>query len=331
MDLKGDAYSIGVAQGKETLKSRLPRLQLEQLREMASGVVVEVARGSLQRLSPHLLDELAGMAEGLEMDTDEIVRLYSGYDLAFPSMGCTALIQNGYYVRNYDFSPEFYDARLVFTQPEVGYSSVGFSQQVIGRLDGMNEKGFVVGLHFVNSEHRGEGFFATTIVRMLLDHCATVEEAIEWMKVIPHGYCYNYSMTDAGGMTVIIETSPDRQVLTSANPAVCTNHFTSPELIKLNREAIGGSIARMRYVGSMLDENVTPFKAYDLFNNIDSPLFYKDYTRFFGTLHTVVYSPEDLSLLAGIGGSCEPVRLSLQEYLDKESKLPDGISGMISS
>ena len=60
----------------------------------------------------------------------------------------------------------------------------------------MNEKGLVVGLHFVNSEHRGEGFIATTVVRMLLEQCANVGEATKLITTIPHGYCFNYSMTD---------------------------------------------------------------------------------------------------------------------------------------
>ncbi|MFJ3389985.1 MULTISPECIES: carcinine hydrolase/isopenicillin-N N-acyltransferase family protein [unclassified Lysinibacillus] len=62
-------------------------------------------------------------------------------------------------MRDYDFRPTLYDGRLVFSHPINGYASVGFSQQIIGRLDGMNECGLVVGLHFVNNEYRGGGLY----------------------------------------------------------------------------------------------------------------------------------------------------------------------------
>ena len=190
------------------------------------------AKELLKTFSPNLLEELEGLAKGLEMELDTIIKFYSGYDVTFPSMGCTTLINEGYYVRNYDFSPEIYDARLVFSNPIGGYASVGFSQQVIGRLDGMNEKGLVVGLHFVNDEHKGEGFLATTIVRMVLEQCSSVKEAVDFISTIPHGLCYNYSITDSNGEGVVVEASPDKQIVHGRNPLICTNHFEAGSLLQ---------------------------------------------------------------------------------------------------
>src|SRR5699024_7852247 len=132
-----------------------------------------------------------GLAQGLDKSMDTVIKLYSGYDIEFPPMGCTTLVNNGYYVRNYDFSDDFYDARLVFSNPTDGYRCVGFSRSIIGRLDCMNEKVIVGGLHVVNNEYEQEGFSATTIVRLILEQCATTEEAINCIKNIPHGDCYN--------------------------------------------------------------------------------------------------------------------------------------------
>lgn len=95
--------------------------------------------------SAGIFDEIQGLAHGLGIDLNTAIKVYSGYDVAFPNMGCTALAEDSYYVRNYDFSPDFYDARFVCCNPEYGYASVGFSQQIVGRLDGMNEKGLVIG------------------------------------------------------------------------------------------------------------------------------------------------------------------------------------------
>ncbi|MCG7343392.1 C45 family peptidase [Sporosarcina sp. ACRSL] len=328
VDLVGDAYQIGVAQGEEILSTGLAA-QLELLRVMTRNVDAEKAKGILQDVSPSLLQELHGMADAMKMDLDTVIRIYSGFDYPFPDMGCTALAQNGYYVRNYDFSPNLYDARLVFAKPTDGYCNVGLSQQMIGRLDGMNEKGLVVGLHFVNSEHRGEGFIATTVVRMLLEQCANVEEATKLIAEIPHGYCYNYSMMDSSGATVVVEASPEQQVIKQMNPLVCANHFETGELKGLNRATAENSIRRQHYVGRLIDEKMSALSAYHHFNDGDSPVFFHHYEEYFGTLHTVVYSPEDLGLIFGVGENCEPMHFSIEDFMDGTAKLPESIRGII--
>lgn len=328
VDLQGDAYQIGVLQGKEVLASPL-RDQQDFLHYMAREANAKESKAELQRLAPAYLRELEGMAEGLGMDVDTSIRLYSGYDIAFPEMGCTVLAQGNLYVRNYDFSPELYDARLVFMKPEKGFASVGFSQQITGRLDGMNEKGLVVGLHFVNSGYRGKGFIATTIVRMLLERCATIGEALELIQRIPHGYCYNYSMLDSSGQAIIVEAAPERQVIRSASRLACTNHFESQELQGMNRGTASGSQQRKQFVEELQNHNMTPISAYKQFNDRTSPLFFEDYQGYFGTLHTVVYSPKDLTVLLGVGADCQPSLFSLNDYLAGKQPLPELICGSI--
>ncbi|MBB4824925.1 putative choloylglycine hydrolase [Sporosarcina luteola] len=328
VELKGDAYQIGVAQGKEILGTQL-REQLEFVYNIAHETKAEEARVELQNIAPALLTELEGLADGLETDVETAIRIYAGYDVEFPHMGCTALVQNGFYARNYDFSHELYDARLVFMQPETGYASVGFSQQVTGRLDGMNEKGLVVGLHFVNNRYRGKGFMATTIVRMLLERCADIEEAMELIAQVPHGYCYNYSMTDSSGKAVIVEAAPGRQAVRQLDQLVCTNHFESTELQGMNRDAIAGSLNRKRHAKELANEDLSPLSIYASLNGRKSPLFFQDYESFFGTLHTVIYSPNDLTLLVGVGVDCEPRFVSLHDYIAGKAILPKTICGSI--
>jgi predicted choloylglycine hydrolase len=328
VQLRGSNYQFGYEQGKE-LKT-LPILdQLDQLKKLTINSNVQRAKEMIKYHSPNLLEELKGLAEGLDMELDATIKLFSGYDVVFPEMGCTTLVHDGYYVRNYDFSPDMYDARLVFTKPIDGYVSVGFSQQVLGRLDGMNEKGLVVGLHFVNNEHREEGFIATTIVRMLLEHCANIEEAIAYITQIPHGYCYNYSITDRSGKSIRVEASPQQQIIHLENPLICTNHFETEALRGKNRVEIQGSVKRKEYVNSLLAENLTPLTAYHYFNDGGSKVFLKHYREFLGTLHTVVYSPKDLNIYIGVGENCKPTVLSLKKYMEESTPLPNYIKGTI--
>lgn len=328
VDLVGSSFELGLKQGEEIKKTELIK-QLGFLENLTANSNPEKAKELLKTFSPNLLEELGGLAQGLEMEFDTIIRFYSGYDVTFPSMGCTTFINEDYYVRNYDFSPEIYDARLVFSNPIGGYASVGFSQQVIGRIDGMNEKGLVVGLHFVNDEQKGEGFLATTIVRVLLEQCGCIEEAIDLLSTIPHGFCYNYSIADASGKGVIVESAPEKQCVHFGSPLICTNHFQSKDLQEKNMKEIQRSIKRKEYVSNLMAEELSPMSAYQHFNDTNSPLFFKSYQEYFGTLHTVVYSPKDLSLIIGIGESSEPTKLSLRKYLDGSSSLPKVIKGKI--
>ena len=329
VDIMGSYYEMGLMQGKEIKKSTQLMKQLDFLEFLTTNIDPLKAKKILTELSPNLLEELKGIANELNIELDTIIKLYSGYNLAFPSMGCTTLIQEDYYVRNYDFSPEVYDARIVFSNPIKGYASVGFSQNVIGRLDGMNEKGLVVGLHFVNDEYKGEGFLATTIVRLLLDQCSTVKEAVHFISTIPHRFCYNYSITDVSGAAVVVEASPDKQIVHNSNPLICTNHFESATLQEKNKKTTNGSIQRKEYVDSLLKEELSPLAAYRQFNDGDSPLFFKYYKEYFGTLHTVVYFPKDLSVIIGVGENCEPVLFSFKEFLEGKVILPNVIKGLI--
>jgi len=47
------------------------------------------------------------------------------------------------------------------------------------------------------------------------------------------------------------------------------------------------------------------------------------------SLHTVVYSPKDLSLIIGVGENCAPIMVSLKDYLDETLTLPAVIKGKI--
>ncbi|MER1987480.1 MAG: C45 family peptidase [Solibacillus sp.] len=328
VNLMGSSFELGLKQGEEIKTTELIK-QLKFLEYATINSNSVDAKKLLTTLSPNLLEELVGLSKGLEMKLDTVIRFYSGYDVNFPAMGCTTLINEGNYVRNYDFSPEMYDARLVFSNPIDGYASVGFSQQVIGRLDGMNEKGLVIGLHFVNNEHKREGFFATTIVRMVLDQCACIEEAIHLLSKIPHGYCYNYSMTDSSGKGVIVEASPEKQCVHIDMPIICTNHFQSKDLQSKNMNEIERSVRRKECLRDLVTIKGFPISAYHHFNNANSPLFFKNYQEYFGTLHTVVYSPKDLSVIIGVGENSEPTKLSLKKYLEGSCILPKTIKGKI--
>ena len=323
VELKGDAYQIGLKQGAALKNRRTADI---------SDADVSAGRKLLDEFSPSFLEELAGLANKLGTDLDTAIRFYGGYNLQMPSMGCTSLANRSFYVRNYDFNDVLYDGRLVLIKPNNGYASIGFSQQVVGRLDGMNEKGLAVGLHLVNEkvEQEGiQGFLATTICRLILDQCASVKEAAALIKQVPHQYCYNFSIMDKEGNSAIVESTPGAKVVHYNSGLICTNHFRSGKLKNKNRPSIDVSLRRKKYLETLDKENLTPISAYHIFNNEDSPLFFKHYKEYFGTLHTVVYCPQDLRVIIGVGGDCEPYAISFDEWLAGETTLPKILEGTI--
>ena len=321
LGLRGSFYQIGFKQGQQLTKAMPQTLQNKENSNTAHKI--------LEKNSPQILEELIGLTEGLGSTLSNVIGAYSGYDVIFPEMGCSTLVKDSNYVRNYDFSPELYDARFVLIQPNEGFASIGFSQHIIGRLDGMNEKGLVIGLHFVNQQYRQQGFLATSIVRMVLDQCSTTSEAIQLIKEVPHGYCYNYSITDKQGYSVIVESTPQQQEIIYNQPLSCTNHFETKTLLGKNKKQLQGSVKRKNYLQALMKEELTPEETFYRFNHHDSPLFFQNYKEFFGTLHTVLYSPQDLKVMIGIGSESKPFTFSFKEWLSGSLSLPNEISGTI--
>jgi hypothetical protein len=67
--------------------------------------------------------------------------------------GCSSVMTKALYGRNYDYSPHRYAATLVAIRPKGVHASLAFSDRFTGRMDGMNEHGLCVDLHFVNYRH----------------------------------------------------------------------------------------------------------------------------------------------------------------------------------
>jgi len=190
--------------------------------------------------APEFLDEMRGLAEasGLAYDTLMTMILTVPFDPQdVPS--CTVLAvspertADGRPIvgRNYDF---FYDiseevATTYRTYPERRYASLGDCDIWIGREDGLNEAGLFVGIarFFYPGLRPGLPFWL--IARLLLDRCATVDEALELIQRVPHAQSYTYLLADRFGKAVVVEPTvegievryPQDGLLVMTNHAVC--------------------------------------------------------------------------------------------------------------
>ncbi|AIF42960.1 C45 family peptidase [Virgibacillus sp. SK37] len=282
-------------------------------------------------LAPHLLDELEGLAEGLGISSEKAAALFSGYDVPkTDAMGCSAIMTKDYYVRNYDFSPALYDGLFSLIQSDAAFATAGYNLQLLGRHDGINQHGLVAGLHFVSNHGYMTGISAWTAIRMILDMCSTVDDAVQLLKEIPHAACYNFSLGDKHGKMAVVEASPENIAVRSDEPTLaCLNHFQVGQLEEKNRESIDGSVTRNNYMKQLSTKKMTHENMFDEFRNIRSPLFFTDYENMFGTLHTISYAYYNTQIKTTIAQSDQILEINFQDWVEGKDVTEKKLIGMI--
>ncbi|EZH64670.1 peptidase C45 [Bacillaceae bacterium JMAK1] len=285
---RGSSYDIGFHSGQQVKGKKIVDVFENVTRDQ---IDVDEMKTLYKTYAPHLLDEMEGISEALQLPFAKVAACFSGYDIPkVEAMGCSTMMLDSYYVRNYDFAPELYDHRFALSDPKEAFATAGYPLQLLGRHDGVNEHGLVAGFHFVSNTDYKTGISAWTAVRMVLDTCRSTEDAIELLQAIPHAACYNFSIADAFGKQVAVEATPTTvNVRYSTNALACVNHFQTETLQSANRTNIEGSKKRNDYIQKLLEQNVSFEDAVRLFSVEDSPLFYTDYDELFGTLHTFAY------------------------------------------
>ena len=202
------------------------------------GFDLKDAQAALCTYAPNIWEELHGLADGLKIPLERAAAQYSNARLSFPKRGCSSVMTNAFYGRNYDYSPRRYDPTLVAVQPKGVHASLAFSDRFTGRVDGMNEHGLCVGLHFVNYRPVRPGLVCILIVRMVLDQCATTREAIRLLTRILTANP-SLSLLDALGTAAVVEASPLTICVRDGRQLACTNHFQNLKLGRYNRRNPG--------------------------------------------------------------------------------------------
>lgn len=318
---RGSSYDVGkqMAQGfRKTPRGRAFKRRKER---RPSGFNLKNAEHALKAWAPNIWEELHGLADGLEIPLERAVAEFSNGRLRFPARGCSVVMSDGVFGRNYDFSIHHYDRILAAIQPKGVNASIGFSDRFTGRDDGMNEHGLCVGLHYVNDRIWQPGLVCILIVRIVLDQCATTQEAIDLLQRLPHGLGFNYSLLNANGDAAVVEACPKGVAVRRGRQLACTNHFQSPELQRYNR-GNPGSHRRLPPLEAWARENPGMADLFRHLNSSDSPVFDHDYSRSGGTLHTLGCQPSTGDMLIGVGGDASPTCFNVREWA-KGSDLPE--------
>ncbi|MYL18855.1 peptidase C45 [Halobacillus litoralis] len=314
LQIRDSSFDIGIKTGME-IKNQPIIKTLEAITK--PEIDYDNMKSIYSSFAPHLLEELDGLAQSLNLSSNKAAALFSGYDVPkTEAMGCSALLTKDYYVRNYDFSPSLYDGVFSLVQPKNSLASAGYNLQILGRHDGVNEKGLVMGLHFVSNDGYTKGISPWAAIRMALDMCITVDEAISMLKEIPHSACYNFSLGDSRGNMAVVEASPDKVVVRREGSLTCVNHFQDDYLKNKNRDSIEGSLKRNNYLHNLKSNNLTQLEAFNNFKNKESPLFFTDYDNLFGTLHSFSYSYRNSKILTTIAQSSQNIEVDFKEWVN---------------
>nr|WP_307190104.1 C45 family peptidase [Geomicrobium sp. JCM 19039] len=157
---RGSHYEFGVLQG-EKLRRSLTLVNREnqwKVRQPRFQIDVEETKEVFMKLAPLIWEELNGLRDSLDWSMEKVLQEFGGYRVNGERSGCSILSGDTYLVRNYDYHPKTYDGRYVLYQPtDGGYATIGPSQRITGRMDGMNEKGLAMGYNLTNRKKPGDG------------------------------------------------------------------------------------------------------------------------------------------------------------------------------
>jgi len=328
LQFRGTHYDFGYMQG-ELLKDSLTVRNREKqwkIRKPRFTVEEQEVKDAITRFAPGVWDELRGIRDALEWPMDRVLMEFGGYRIEYVRSGCSILTGENYFVRNYDYQPKTYEGRYIFFQPtDQGYAIAGPTQRITGRMDGMNEKGLVLGYNFMHRKKPGDGFICCMIGRLILESCANVQEAVTMLKEIPHRHSFSYVVYDVSGETYVVEATPRGVEVRQSN--VCTNHY---EILQHeNRNYLKDSYKRMDAMNEKKDSITEGYQAFRLLNDTDQGVFSKQYKNWSGTIHTSGYFPEEMKTWIALGGDQEPVEFDFGKWLQGGSVSQKRIEGEV--
>jgi len=260
--LKGDYSEMGWQYGEIMKKEGF------DLSEPSDSKVIlaKKSEDEVKKYFPEIIDEMRGFSETSGVKYYKVMSLILTVGVV-PS--CTSFAAAGHatkdgktiFGRNYDM---FYwmkkGAETYATYPKGANSSIGNTDIFIGREDGINDRGLAVGLAAVHSEGMKPGFIFPIVVRLLLDKCADVDEAIKLATKIPHLKSMTYLLADKSGKMAALEVTTNKIHVRqpSSDYIIITNQFQDPKMQELEtlNERPPDSPQRYNGVNRLLSANL---------------------------------------------------------------------------
>lgn len=310
--MQGNPYDIGAMQGN-ALRGIPAWLEF-----MCSGrhLITRDQAKSLtalyQQYVPDLYAEAEGLAAGLRADPEELIFFVQSYLIpracsqfaVHPSITREGRILIG---RSYEFADREDDLRLCTTAASNRLRHSGFSLMVLGRMDGMNERGLCVttssgglpvGYKPPLSAPPQAGFQFWVLVRAILENAVTIEDALNLLRHLPLSCNTNLIISSADGRAALVELDGARHAVRwlgepgAETALVSTNHAvlqSSPYPVFPN------SFVRYQQIGRRLQQTAPDITVDSMKGILTSPypegLCCPYYDEYFGTIHSMVFDP----------------------------------------
>ncbi|MBY7141865.1 choloylglycine hydrolase [Virgibacillus sp. NKC19-3] len=332
--LEGSSYEIGEKQALEFWENPQAKKLYFGESPDSDKAYLEM-RAQIEEYCPGLNEELEGFAKGFGLEPNQL-NFFN--DAWLTPGGCSLGVVSPrkmidgktYLVRNYDLSPEISDMRLCSTKVKGRFAHTGFSVSIIGRSEGLNEKGLCVafascGMPIGNypgmREPASSGLQFMVIVRAILETCKNTEEAVYAIKNMPVGTNMNLLIADAEGEAALASTFDGVKLVekTDMDYLTATNHAVFPEIQNLEQGKLNQSLQRYKILESTFSakgkRSVREIKEL-LLKEYPEGVSVHNYNENFGTVHSVLFNLTDRQLDFSFGS---PLQNSLYKINVGES------------
>ena len=193
----------------------------------------------MEKWTPEVLEELYGMAEGSGIELGKILALTTAYEKSFgrDKIGdkCTSFFVTGDASKDRKtIAAQTNDENLMEWRHEldvvIHHKSEGGNEMMIythpgvPAYMGMNNRGIAILWTYIDNEATNDGVPTTAIIRHLLEY-SDMEEAIKFLKEVPHDIPNQFGIADKKGNLVCAECFPNKvYVVREKNAFVHTNH-----------------------------------------------------------------------------------------------------------
>lgn len=308
--IQGTPYAAGHAQGQALARSpeavaffTSPMKAKGEL----SPAQAEEALHFFEHHCPGLSDEIHGFADALGVAPERVVYYAFSHNppVDFVGGSCSQVVvmpshsADGHLrvARNYDFNHRMTEMRLALTRIEGQAAHLGFSELQFGRYDGLNEHGLCVtmsgGAPLAPVEPGGCMFWS--LIRTVLDRCATVAEALAVIEGIPLSFNLNLVLADRTGEAALVEMASSHRAVKRIREGtlVATNHFALPGMKPHDVNRTWNSVERVRIVQQRLGWEGPRITADALRDLLGKPfpegLCVHDFSGYFGTLWSEIF------------------------------------------
>jgi predicted choloylglycine hydrolase len=314
--LEGTPYQVGRQQA-EMLKDDPQRVQyLTPTPPFLAKYAAQEADQELaffDRYCPGIGQELQGAADALGVPIEDIAFLggkpMSGSHCSHFAILASASKDHHLLVgQNEDCGPGDLDLRLCTTRVQEKAAHIGFSDMILGRVQGMNEHGLCITTSWgtPGAWPDGKGLPYFVVVRAVLDRCQSVEDALDVIAGMPIAWSTNYIVTDRGGRAALIEVAGAHRGVKRIGPGSsdpflwATNHYTLPAMIPHDIRRMRQSVLRHQAIASRLKRSVPHVAKNTIRGILSEPMpegvCMHHYSDGLGTLWSMIFDVTDTTV-----------------------------------